>query len=80
MLLSPSGTGPALDIHLEGYVPLERGWLATKIVMTEGGKPRQREEYSDWKANVPLSDELFSVETWTDASHWAKTRAKSERR
>jgi len=80
MLLSPSGAGPALDIHLDGYVPLERGWLATKIVMTEGGKPRQSEEYSDWKANVPLSDELFSVEKWTDAPHWAKTRAKSERR
>jgi outer membrane lipoprotein-sorting protein len=72
MLLSPSGTGPMLDIHLDGYVPLEGGWLATKIVMTEGGQPRQSEEYSDWKANVSLDAELFSVEKWKEAKHWAQ--------
>jgi hypothetical protein len=72
MLLSPGGPGPRLDIHLEGYVPLEKGWLATKIVMTENGKPRQSEEYSDWKANVALDADLFSVEKWKDAKHWAK--------
>jgi len=71
MLLSPGGPGPMLDIHLDGYVPLEKGWLATKIVMTEGGKPRQSEEYSDWKANIPLDADLFSVERWKDAKHWA---------
>lgn len=70
MLLSPGGTGPMLDIHLDGYVPLAGGWLATKIVMTQGGQPRQSEEYSGWKANVPLEDELFSVEKWTSARHW----------
>ena len=74
MLLSPGGKGPMLDIHLDGYVPLEKGWLATKVVMTEGGQPRQKEEYSGWKANVPLRDDLFSVDTWTTAEHWAKGR------
>jgi len=72
MLLPPGGTGAMLDIHLDGYVPLAGGWLATKIVMTEGGQPRQSEEYSDWKANVALSDDLFSVEKWSTAAHWAK--------
>ena len=71
MLLSPAGPGPMLDIRLDGYVPLEKGWLATKIVMTEGGKPKQSEEYSDWKANVPLDADLFSVEKWAQAKHWA---------
>ena len=71
MLLSPGGPGPMLDIRLDGYVPLEKGWLATKIVMTEGGKPKQSEEYSDWKANVPLDADLFSVEKWAQAKHWA---------
>lgn len=74
MLLSPGGKGPMLDIHLDGYVPLQGGWLATKIVMTEGGQPRQAEEYSDWKANVPLRDELFSVDKWMTAEHWGKGR------
>ena len=72
MLLSPGGTGPMLDIHLDGYVPLEGGWLATKIVMTEGGQPRQSEEYSDWRANVRLGDDLFSIDKWVSAEHWAK--------
>lgn len=72
MLLSPGGKGPMLDIHLDGYVPLEGGWLATKIGMTEGGTPRQSEEYSDWKANGSLEEELFSVEKWATAKHWAK--------
>lgn len=72
MLLSPGGTGPMLDIHLDGYVPLAGGWLATKIVMTQGGQPRQAEEYSAWKANVPLDDDLFAVEKWMHARHWSK--------
>jgi outer membrane lipoprotein-sorting protein len=72
MLLSPSPNVPVLDIHLDGYVPLAGGWLATKIMMTEGGKPRQGEDYSDWKANVKLDDALFSVEKWGEAKHWAK--------
>src|SRR5689334_17241142 len=77
MLLSPGGSGPMLDIHLDGYVSLAGGWLATKIVMTQGGQPRQSEEYSDWKANVPLPDELFSVDAWTTAPHWAKQIPRS---
>jgi len=80
MLLSPGGSGPMLDIHLDGYVPLEGGWLATKIVMTEGGQPRQSEEYSDWKANGPLDEELFSVEKWGTARHWAKKGAEPRER
>ena len=80
MLLSPGGNGPMLDIHLDGYVSLEGGWLATKIVMTEGGQPRQSEEYSDWKANIPLRDDLFSVEKWSEARHWAKKGAELRER
>jgi len=72
MILSPAPSAPVLDIRLENYVQLGGGWLATKIEMFSDGKPRQFEEYSDWKANVDLSPALFDVASWTTAPHWAK--------
>lgn len=72
MIISPTPTAGPMDIHLDGYVPLAGGWLATKIAMNAKGKPVQTEEYSDWKANVDLSKSLFDPATWTTAPHWAK--------
>jgi len=74
MILAPAPSTPTMDIHLDGYVPLERGWLATKIAMNVGGKPMQTEEYSEWKANVDLPPGLFDPATWSTAPHWAKQR------
>lgn len=72
MILAPASNTPPMDIHLDKYVPLANGWLATKIAMLVGGKPRQTEEYSDWKANVDLPAGLFDPATWSTAPHWAK--------
>lgn len=72
MILVPAPTAPAMDIHLDDYVPLANGWLATKVAMMVGGKPRQTEEYSDWKANVDLPPGLFDPATWSTTPHWAK--------
>lgn len=69
LIASPQGT---LHILLNGYEPLEKGWLATKVEMTMGGKPMQTEEYSDWKGNPELSADLFNPATWTSAPHWLK--------
>jgi len=71
-ILSPSANLPMLDIHLDGYVPIDATWLASKIAMLQGGVPRQTEEYRDWKVNVDLPASLFAVATWTSAPHWAK--------
>jgi hypothetical protein len=71
-ILSPAPNIPALDIHLDGYVPIDATWLASKITMLQGGVPRQFEEYRDWKVNVDLPASLFDVATWTSAPHWAK--------
>jgi hypothetical protein len=71
-ILSPAPTVPVLDIHLDGYVPIQSTWLATKIAMSQGGVPRQMEEYRDWKVDVDLPPGLFDVATWTTAPHWAK--------
>jgi hypothetical protein len=66
------GGGGAMDVHLDKYVPLAGGWLATKISMYTGGAPRQMEEYTDWKANNELTPALFDPATWTTAPHWSK--------
>jgi hypothetical protein len=71
-ILSPAANLPMLDIHLDGYVPIDGTWLASKIAMMQGGVPRQTEEYRDWKVNVDLPASLFAVATWTTSPHWAK--------
>jgi hypothetical protein len=71
-ILSPAANMPVLDIHLDGYVPIDGTWLASKIAMMRGGVPRQTEEYRDWKVNVDLPASLFAVATWTTSPHWAK--------
>ncbi|HUP88513.1 MAG TPA: hypothetical protein VM100_04155 [Longimicrobiales bacterium] len=65
-----------MDIHLNNYVQVGKGWLATKIEMTVGGKPAQSEEYSDWKVDVELAPELFTPATWSTAPHWVKEVSK----
>jgi outer membrane lipoprotein-sorting protein len=72
MILSPAPGAPVMDIQMRDYVALGGGWLATKVVMTVGGKPRQVEDYADWKANVDLSPDLFSPSSWKTAAHWAR--------
>jgi hypothetical protein len=73
-ILSPAPNTPVFDIHLDGYVPIDRAWLATKITMTVGGVPRQTEEYRDWKVNVDLPSGLFDVAAWSTTPHWAATK------
>jgi hypothetical protein len=70
MVMGMGGAG-AMDVHLDNYVPLAGGWLATKISMLVGGAPRQTEEYTDWKANTTLAAALFDLATWTSAPHWS---------
>ena len=64
MILVPAPNAPVMDIHLDKYVPLEAGWLATRIEMYVAGKPRQFEEYSDWRAGMDLPAALFDVQHW----------------
>lgn len=67
-------TGGALDVILGGYERLAGGWLATKVDIYIGGKLRQREEYSEWKADIALTDALFDPAQWAVAPHWGKKR------
>ena len=72
MLLQPAPTAPTMDIHLDDYVDLSGGWLATKVQMYVSGARRQAEEYSDWQAGIPLDRALFEAASWSSARHWAK--------
>jgi len=60
-----------LDILLDGYVTVGPAMLATKIVMSTGGKIVQEEEYSDWKTDIDLPASLFDITNWKAVPHWA---------
>jgi hypothetical protein len=72
MVFAPSPNAGTLDIHLDGYVPIDKAWLATKVTMSANGKPLQTEEYFEYKTNVDLSKEMFNPASWTTAPHWAR--------
>ncbi|MEP6589931.1 MAG: hypothetical protein ABJC19_02005 [Gemmatimonadota bacterium] len=50
-----------LDVHLDSYVKTGGGWLATKVSMFIDGKPRQIEEYYDWKTRHPIDPTVFEA-------------------
>ena len=58
------------DVRLQKYVPVGGGWLATRVEIREGSIVRQAEEYSDWKGNVPIVNDFFVAEKWSDTPHW----------
>lgn len=72
--LSPAPDAKPNDIRLESYVPLGGGWLATRVLIMEGGVVRQAEDYSDWKGNVSLPNDLFVAEKWSQVPHWFRVK------
>ena len=68
--LSPAPDAKPNDIRLQKYVPVGGGWLATRVEIRDGAIVRQAEEYSDWKADVPLSNDFFVAEKWSETPHW----------
>jgi hypothetical protein len=69
--LFPTPDNHVQDARLENNVPVGGGWLATRVRMLDRGAPVQTEEYSDWRADVPLADSFFQAEHWNDGPHWA---------
>jgi hypothetical protein len=72
MLISTGPNRPPLDIQLSNYVETGGGWLATKVSMFSNKKPRQLEEYFDWKTRMPVDRKLFDPATWGSGEHWVK--------
>jgi hypothetical protein len=68
--LSPAPDAKPHDIRLESYLPVGRGWLATRVLIMEGGVVRQAEDYADWKGDVALPNDLFVAERWSAVPHW----------
>jgi hypothetical protein len=70
--LIPNGKAKVQDIHLDDYVPVGGGWLATKVAMLDAGVPLQTEEYSDWHGDVTLPADFFVAERWGAVGHWKR--------
>jgi hypothetical protein len=65
------GSPRTLDAQFSNYVRAGGGWIAVKAYFLIDGKPRQLEEYSDVRADVPLDAALFDPRQWMTAPHWA---------
>jgi len=72
MVLAAGAGRPPLDIRLDKFMPVGKGWLATRVEMTSGGQRRQLEEYHDWKGNVGIDVALMDPAKAATAKHWAK--------
>jgi hypothetical protein len=72
MVLHAEPQSPVVDVTLDGYEPVGKAWLGTRVMISADGKLVQEEIYTDWKANVPLADALFDPAQWTTAPHWGR--------
>jgi hypothetical protein len=63
------GMGNA-DVRIGGYERVGQAWLGTRVSILQNGRT-QVEEYSDWKAGMPVSPKFFDVSDWKGAPHWA---------
>jgi len=72
--LFPTPDHRVQDVRLESNVAVGNGWLATRVRMLDQGNALQTEEYSNWRANVPLRESFFQVEHWSEGEHWAGMR------
>lgn len=78
-MLLPAGQGASAkteDVRFDKYVPLAGGWLATQIEVLVGGITVQKEEYTDYRADVKLSPDFFDPAKWTTAPHWVGAAAR----
>ncbi len=71
-VISPIGTsGLTFDAHLNDYREAGKGWLATRVVIGISNGTKQEEVYTDWKADPPISLDLFDPAKYSTAPHWA---------
>jgi len=72
MILAAQAGRPPLDIRLEKFERVGKGWLATRVEMLQGGQRRQLEEYHDWKGDADVDPLLFDPKSGGKARHWAR--------
>jgi hypothetical protein len=66
-----SDSSPAyIDGQLKQYRPIGKSWIAPRCEFYIAGKLLQREDYTEIKADVPLSEALFDPAQWKTAPHW----------
>ncbi|HEX2693601.1 MAG TPA: hypothetical protein VHL12_06110 [Gemmatimonadaceae bacterium] len=69
-MIVPLGPASPYDIRLLNYQKAGDSWVATHISMSQNGKEVQAEDYTDVRADTPLSPDLFDPLKWTTAPHW----------
>ena len=58
------------EVQFNKYQRLGGGWMAPEVIFKIDGKVTTTESYSELRADVPLSNELFDPTSWSSAKHW----------
>lgn len=69
-LVTPLPQGPVLEARIGGYRNLSGSWVETEIVIHVNGKLYQTEEYTNVRVDVPLDEDLFVPEKWSERSRY----------
>ena len=69
-VVGPDTAPKYIDSQFKQYRPIGQSWIAPECSFFIDGKLLQKEEYSDIKADVPLSPGLFDPAQWKTAPHW----------
>lgn len=71
-MLRPKGTDSSSieEVQFNNYRRLGGGWIAPEVIFKVDGRTTTTEIYSDIRANVTLSDDLFDPEKWATVKHW----------
>ncbi len=66
----PDSAPTYIDSQFKKYRPIGHSWIAPECSFFIGDKLIQKEDYTDIKADVPLSPGLFDPAQWKTAPHW----------
>ena len=69
-VVGPDTAPTYIDSQFKQYRPIGQSWIAPECSFFINGKLLQKEEYTDIKADVPLSDGFLDPAQWKSAPHW----------
>ena len=66
-LLRPTRDGGVSETQFNKYAKVGEAWISPEVLFFTNGKAGNKEEYHDWKTNMPLQANLFNTDKFVKA-------------